>query len=425
MSTQSIPVGHPQEAWPDVAGARDVFVARQPILEVDQQVYAYELLFRDGLNDVCCEGADPTSATKQVVYNMFMTLGVDRLLSGRPAFVNVTTEDLLSGWVHTLSSDSAVIELLETIEVTDAVVEACCRLKDEGFRIGLDDFVYRKQWDPLIELADIVKVSFRDTPSQERRRLASWLRPRGIQLLAEQVETRAEFDEAVGLGYSYFQGFFLYRPETVTGREINGFKVSSLRLLQAIGQPELARDDVEELIKRDASLSHKLLRYLNSSCFALADSVESIPHALALLGDDNLRRWAALLGLGSVDPNKPQALLMASAVRGRFCELLAPLFGLERRGPELFLLGVLSLLDALLDRPMREALEPLHLSDGLNEALLGGASELREVLDLVVAYERADWQAVADTCRIASSSKEHLPQSYLAAVEWAADLHQA
>ena len=172
MSTQSIPVGHPQEAWPDVAGARDVFVARQPILDVDQQVYAYELLFRDGLNDVCCEGADPTSATKQVVYNMFMTLGVDRLLSGRPAFVNVTTEDLLSGWVHTLSSDSAVIELLETIEVTDAVVEACCRLKDEGFRIGLDDFVYRKQWDPLIELADIVKVSFRDTPSQERRRPA-------------------------------------------------------------------------------------------------------------------------------------------------------------------------------------------------------------------------------------------------------------
>jgi EAL and modified HD-GYP domain-containing signal transduction protein len=350
-----------------------------------------------------------------------MTLGVDRLLSGRPAFVNFTADDLLSGWAHDLPSDSLVIELLETIEVSDAVVDACRVLKQRGFRIGLDDFVYQQEWDPLLELADIVKVSFRDTPSAERQRLASWLKPRGLRLLAEQVETRDEFDEAVDFGYTYFQGYFLFRPETVSGREIRGLRTSSLQLLNAIGQPNVPREKVENLIKRDASLSHKLLRYLNSACFGLCDSVESIRHALALLGEDNLRRWASVLGLGAVGRDKPQELIVASAARGRFCETLAPLVGLEQRGDELFLLGVLSLLDVLLDRPMSEVLETLRLSPELKHALMGEPSELREVLDLVVAYERADWQDVACERHFDIPDQE-LPQLYLAAVEWAAEL---
>jgi EAL and modified HD-GYP domain-containing signal transduction protein len=402
-------------------GARDVFVARQPILDVDQRVCAYELLFRAGLDDRSCPGMNLNDVSRQIMHDTFMTVGVDKLLSGRPAFVNFTADDLLSGWVHALPSDSVVIELLETIEVTDAVVDACRVLKQQGFRIGLDDFVYQKQWDPLLEMADIIKVSFRDTLPEERRRLASWLGQRGLQLLAEQVETRDEYDEAVELGYSYFQGYFLFRPETVAGRELKGFKVSSVRLLQAIAKPDLPRDVVEDLIKRDASLSHKLLRYLNSACFAFCDSVESIQHALALLGDDNLRRWISVIGLGGIGQDKPQELMVTSAVRGRFCEALAPLVGLELRGPELFLLGMLSLLDTLLDRPMHEALEPLHLSPDLNHALLGGASELRDVLDLVVAYERADWRTVAGARRINGAERE-LPQHYLAAVEWASGL---
>ena len=415
------------DAWPGVTGARDVYVARQPILDVNRRVYAYELLFRSGLDDLCFPDVDPNEASLQVLHNAFVTLGVDRMLSGRLAFVNVGGDLLLSGGLQALPSDRMVLELLETIEVTDAVVEACRDLKQRGFvlGLGLDDFVYEKKWDPLIELADIVKVSFRNTPPAERERLARWLRPRGLQLLAEQIETRDEFDEAVELGYVYFQGYFLFRPETVAGREIRGFKLTYLRLLQAISTPELLRDEVEALIKRDASLSHMLLRYLNSASFPWRGPIESIGHALQLLGNDNLRHWAALLALGAVGQDKPQALLVASAVRGRFCEALAPLTRFEHRAPELFLLGVLSLLDALLDRPMSEALEPLHLAPQLVDALTGGASELRGVLDLVVAYERADWRGVAAAARGIGVPHHLLPQLYLGAVEWAAELFHA
>ena len=409
-------------AWPGVTGARDVYVARQPILDVHRRVFAYELLFRAGLDDLCFPDVDPKEASLQVLHNAFVTLGVDRMLSGRRAFVNVGVDLLLSGGLQALPSDRMVLELLETIEVTQAVVEACRDLKQRGFVLGLDDFVYEKKWDSLLELADIVKVSFRDTPPAERERLARWLRPRGVQLLAEQIETRDEFEEAVALGYAYFQGYFLFRPETVAGREIRGFKLSYLRLLQAISTPELPRDEVEALIKRDASLSHMLLRYLNSASFPWRGPIDSIGHALQLLGNDNLRHWAALTALGAVGQDKPQALLVASGVRGRFCEALAPLARFEQRAPELFLLGVLSLLDALLDRPMSEALEPLHLAPQLVDALTGSASDLRRVLDLVVAYERADWRGVAAAARGIGVPERVLPQLYLEAVEWAAEL---
>ncbi|HJN44462.1 MAG: HDOD domain-containing protein [Vicinamibacterales bacterium] len=422
MDTQISATRQRDDRWPAATIGRSVYVARQPILDVDQQVYAYELLFRAGLDDLCCVGVDLNEASRQVVHNAFLTLGVDRLLDGRRAFVNVTADALLSGWVYALPSDSSVIELLETIEVTDAVVDACRGLKQQGFQIALDDFVYQKQWEPVLELADFVKVSFRDTAPDERRHLANWLRPRGARLLAEQVETRDEFDEAVELGYSYFQGYFLFRPEIMAGREIRGFKASSLRLLHEISTPDVSRREVEDLIKRDASLSHKLLRYLNSACFSFRGHIASIRNALLLLGDDNLRRWAALFSIGSVGQDKPQALVVASAVRTRFCEALAPLVGLQHRGPELFLLGLFSLLDALLDQPMSAALEPMHLSPDLNHALEGGASELRAVLDLVVAYERADWREVSAAARHIEVPTQDVPQLYLGAVEWAAEL---
>ena len=412
-------------ARPEETSARDVYVARQPILDVHRRVYSYELLFRASLDDLCFPDVDPTEASLQVLHNAFVTMGVDRMLSGRLAFVNVPAGLLLSGGLHALPSDNVVLELLKTIEVTEAVVEACRGLKQRGFMIGLDDFVYEKKWDPLLELVDFVKVSFRNTPPAERKHLAHWLRPRGLLLLAEQIETRDEFEEAVELGYVYFQGYFLFRPEIVAGREIRGIKLSYLQLLQATSGPELPRDEIEALIKRDASLSFMLLRYLNSASFPWRGPIESIQHALQLLGNDNVRRWAALLALGAVGQDKPQALLVASAIRGRFCEALAPLARFEQRAPELFLLGVLSLLDVLLDRPMPEALDSLHLTPQLADALTGGASDLRGVLDVVVAYERADWRGVAAAARGIGVSEHVLPKLYLGAVEWAAQLFRA
>ena len=401
---------------------RNVYVARQPILDIKQRVYAYELLFRAGLHDLCCTGVDPNEASRQVVHNAFMTLGVDRLLGGRRAFVNVTADALVSGWIDALPSETTVIELLETIDVTDEVVDACRRLKQQGFQIALDDFVCETQWEPLLDVADFIKVSFRDTPPDERHRLADLLRPRGLRLLAEQVETRDEFDEAVELGYSYYQGYFLFRPETVAGREINGSRVSSLRLLRAINTRNAPRREVEDIIGRDAALSHKLLRYLNSACFSFRGPISSIRNALLLLGDDNLRRWAALLSIGDIGQDKPQELLVTSAIRARFCETLAPLVGFPQREAELFLLGLFSLLDALLDQPMPEALESMRLSPELSHAIEGDGSELRAVLDLVVAYERADWSGVSAAARRIDVAVPQLPPLYLDATEWAGQL---
>ena len=262
--------------------------------------------------------------------------------------------------------------------------------------LRLDDFVYRPALDPLIPLADIIKIGFRDSDPAEQVQHVRRVATHGPTLLAEMVETRDEYTFANDLGFTRFQGYFFCKPEIVAGRALTGVRMTYLKLVQAVTRPEMSTDEVEALIRADVSVTHRLLRFLDSAAFGFRTKVKSIRHALALLGRERTRRFVSLLALGELGSDKPHELLVSAAVRARFCELIGREALPRGRESELFLLGALSLIDAMLDQPMSKVLDELPLSDDTRLALEGDSSPLRPVLEFVERYERCDWVSCSE-----------------------------
>jgi len=419
----------------------DVFVARQAIFDRTLKIYGYELLFRSCLTDRY-DGQDEALASLQVIANSFLTIGAGKIVGGRQAFINCPQSLLSDARVEVLPRATTVIEILESIkpepeaiaacrrlkdlgfrlalddftgqqgyeafiELADFIkvdfrdvpkaepeaIAACCRLKDLGFRLALDDFTGQQGYEAFIELADFIKVDFRDVPKAERASICARYGKRGIRMLAEKVETRQEFQEALDFGYDYYQGHFFARPSIVTGREITGYRLNYLNILKEIHQPEIDHRQVTELIQWEVSLTHRLLRFVNSAAFERSARVGSIGEAVALLGDEGIRKWVWLAALPELAANKPGELIISATIRARFCELIAPLAGLASRQSDLFLIGMLSLLDAMLDRPLEELLAELHLASDMEDALLSRESPgngVASVYAMVRAYEAAD-----------------------------------
>jgi EAL and modified HD-GYP domain-containing signal transduction protein len=367
-----------------------VYVARQPILDRHQNVCAYELLFRSDPRNAY-EAADQDIATLDVITNSFLIIGLDELTSGRPAFINFTRHWLVQDLTEFLPPGQVTVEILEDVEPDQEVLAACRRLSAAGYVLALDDFVLSASGTPLLDVADIVKVDFLGTTVEERTSIARDLRRRGISLLAEKVESREEFEQGVSADYSYFQGYFFAKPVIRSGRRIPESKLTLLRLLQEIHQPDLAYDRIEAIVKEDLSLTYKLLRLVNSSRFGLRGNIRSIQQALVLLGAREIRQWCSLLGLRAIGSQKPEELLRIAITRGRMAERLAPLVGFEAQASQLLLMGMFSVLDAILDAPMPEILERLPLDEMVKLALLGHPSRFKTILELTVAYERGDW----------------------------------
>lgn len=398
--------------------APDVFVARQPIFDTHERVYAYELLFRAGLENYCPQG-NLDHAAAHVLENAWLTFGLPTLVGSKRAFVNFTRQLLVTGYGSTLPAESTVIELLETIEPDPDVVAACRKLKDLGYQIAADDYVHRPGLEPLLELADIVKVVFRDGDPEEQaanvRRIAGD-RPK---LLAEQVETHEEYRQAVDLGFDYFQGYFFCKPEVLSERALTGSRMSYLKLFQAVNRPELSIDELDAAISNDVALTHRFLKYLGSAVFSWRAPISSVRQGLVLLGKSPTQRWVSLIALSEMGGDKPQEVLVNAAVRARCCETLAHDAGLPARDSELFLLGALSLIDAMLDQPMEEVLKKLPLSDDLKSALTGQTNELKPVLDFVVSYEQGDWATCGALASKLGIEDGKTPNRYRDAISWA------
>ena len=261
-----------------------------------EQVYGYELLFRSGMENRYTAN-DGDAAAGDVVDN-FLNAGAKTLTAGRKAFINCTRQFLVNEYATLLPKEETVIEILETIEPDAEVLAACRRLKDLGYVIALDDFVYAEKFQPFVELADIIKIDFKLSPPGERQQAVARFAPLGIRLLAEKVETRAELAEARDSGYVYFQGYFFCKPQIVPSRHIPAFKVHYLRILQAISKPELDRSEIVALIDREVSLCYKLLRFVNSSLFGFTREISSTRHALESAGRSRRQE----MGVGSGGP---------------------------------------------------------------------------------------------------------------------------
>ncbi len=395
----------------------DLFIARQPIFTTQQTVYAYELLFRSGAANVFPD-VDANHASARVIADSLFTLGLQTLTGGRRAFVNMTRDLLVGDYGLLLPKDETAIEVLEGVAPDAKVIEACGRLKEAGHLIVLDDFTETPETAPLVALADMIKVDFLATRKEQRRALVKRYAPRGIRLLAEKVETQEAFQEAVNLGYTYFQGYFFAKPAVLQAKSVPEFRLTYLTLLQEVVKQDMDFRKVAGIIVRDVTLSYKLLRYINSAFFGLRRAISSISEAVGLLGERELRCWASLLSLASLGANKPAELVVEAALRARFCECLATDTGLEHSREELFLLGMFSLLDAILDRPLDVLLQELPIPSAVKTALLGEASPLRDVLDCVLTYVKGDWDHLSERMDKLGLGEEEVPARYREAVAW-------
>jgi EAL and modified HD-GYP domain-containing signal transduction protein len=412
---QDVSASPAKEAVPSSAIEGFRFVARQPILNRDQQVIGYELLFRDGIENFF-RSQDADAAARSTLDSTLL-MGFDVLCNGQKAFINCTRELLLKDGITLLPSGQTVVEVLENVEPDDLVIAACERLRAAGYTIALDDYVARDPREPLIPLADILKVDFERTTVAEQAALAKRYQSPRCMMLAEKVETREQFVAAREIGYVYFQGYFFRRPEVLKAKEIPANRINYLRMLEAISRQELDVRELENLIKSEASVLYRLLRYLNSPMFAFENEIHSVRHALAILGERETRRWIRLVTLVSAAMQRSTDLVLSALVRARFCELLAE--KVPRRTGDPFLLGMMSMMDAILEIPMSEVLEKIPLDQETKTVLLGGDGPVCPIYQLMLAQEAGDWQrarALAVQLRMSESEAGEL---WWQALQWA------
>lgn len=380
------------------------------------------MLFRSGITNNFSDNPDLNLISSKVIADCTLLLNVDDITAGKKGFVNVTREVLLKEYFSSLPTEMTTIELLETIEPDLDVIAACRKLKQAGYQLALDDFVFDERFRPLVELADFVKIDFLNTTRNEQRAVVKRLAPCGIKFLAEKVETQDVFQEALDMGYSYFQGYFFCKPTILSRKDIPGFKLQYCRILQEIHEPELNFRRMEQIVKQDVSLSYKLLRYINSASTGRRETINSIKQALDLLGEREVKRWVSLLALANLGQDKPEALVSQAVTRAKLCELLAPLFNLSARSEDLFLMGMFSLLDAILDRELADILKQMPIHEDIKAALLGEQNKLRRVYDCALNYEKAEWEQLLETSGqlgLARGLEESMPRLYLNAVGWA------
>jgi len=330
--------------------------------------------------------------------------------------VNCTRDVLLKDLVTLLPSDQTVVEILETVEPGDRVFAACKRLKEGGYLIALDDFTANDPRIPLTDYADILKIDFRTTKPEERaglmRRFASSKR----RMLAEKLETPQEFRQARDTGFTLFQGFFFRHPEVLMAREVPANKLHHLRLLEMVCRAELDMRELERMIKQETSIVYRLLRYLNSPLFGFSLEIKSVRHAMAILGEREVRRWIRMVVTLSAAEQKSSELVMTALGRARFCELLSPRL---QSGSDLFLMGLLSVMDAILEVFMDVLLEQVPVDKETKTALLGQASPIRPIYQLMLAQESGEWDEAVRLAGQLRLTDEEVDEKWWQATQWA------
>lgn len=390
----------------------EALVGRQPIFTPDLEVHGYELLFRrEGEDRACFTDAD--AATSQVILNAFHEIGIEEVVGRRQAFVNLTRGFIVGEYPLPLPVEGVVLEVLEHVEPDPEVLAGLGKLRERGYVLALDDYEPSDRTRTMLPFASIVKL---DVDALDPAILAPTvrdLRKAGKRVVAEQVRTAIDFDHCLGLGFDYFQGFFLSRPNIVRGRRVSASRLSVLRLLSRLVDPACELEEIEQLIAQDVTLSYKLLRMINSVEYGMPRRIESVRETVVYLGRETVRNLAGLLVLSGLD-DRPRELIVAAMVRARMCELLATAAGEEPRA-SFFATGMLSTLSALLECDMAEVVAELPLAAPIELALVQRDGSLGEALTCVLSYECGEWEEVAfkDLDPVA------IKDAFLGAIQWA------
>lgn len=398
----------------------DVYIARQPIFDRQKRLFAYEVLYRSSMENTFPAQMDGNEATHAVLAHVLFNIGLDTITGNRKALINFTEHHLLTKTPLQLPRERCIIEILESVQPTPSILEVCQELNDEGYLLALDDFDFNDELEPLVPLVRIIKVDFQAVErSRLREQMDQWRSGRTITWLAEKIETEEEFQLALSLGFDYFQGHFLDKPQVLKNKTIDASQIILLNLLAEVCRPTINMRRIESLVAPDVSLSYKLLRYINSVYYSLVRKIESVSYALTYLGEFGVRQFISMAAASEISRGKPSELMRLSMVRAQQCQLLAQSRGQEDDISQLYLLGLFSLLDSMLDVPMAELITKLPLSDELKLALTEQTGRLAPYLLATIAYERGNFQACADHLHVLQIPPATMITTYLQALAWA------
>lgn len=395
------------------------YAARQPILNRDKELIGYELLFRDSLENVF-PNINEDEATSRLIEGSQLSLGLEDMTGDKPAFINFTLETLVKGYAKTLGTNEVVVEILETVQPGKRLLAAVKELKELGYTIALDDYKHAPVWRHFYPFVDIIKIDWIDTSIEQIKEIIEQTKDfPSIQFLAEKVETPEQFEQAMELGFHYFQGFFFAKPEVVQSRALAPNEMTLAELLYETSSPEMDLKKVTEVFERDVNLSYKLLRYSNSAAFKRRAEISTIKQALVVLGAEELKRFLSVLFTAQVASDKPPELMRLSLTRAKFAEILSEQAGQYQESSKAFLTGMLSLIDGILDQSMESVLEKLPLSEEIKLAILKREGRLAEYLGLVEAYEKAMWDEANEIKAQLKLNADEIPAAYHDALQWA------
>jgi len=397
------------------------YVARQPILSSDQELVAYELLFRDGESN-CFPNIDPNQATSNILTNNHLTLGVEQVTGDLPAYINFHADTLIRHFPSFLDPKHVVLEILEDVAVSDELVNAVKSLKAKGYKLALDDHDFDAKWDVLFPYIDIIKVDVLSMSiieiSQKVRTIKNW---NGV-LLAEKVETKQQFDKLKMLGFTLFQGYFFARPEMLKQKKLTTTKRNILDLISQASKVKLDFDVISATFSSDPALTYKLLRFINSPTYGCSQEITSLKHALIYIGELELKKFIALLALSDLNEGKCSEIMRLSLVRAKFCEQISTNRQDDENPPKAFLTGILSLIDGILDHDLNFVLDVLPVHGDIKAALRREESHLTSYLTLAIAVEQGLWQNSEAILTDLNVDMFYCFNAYQKAMEWADEM---
>lgn len=400
------------------------YIARQAILDRDKELYAYELLFRNGEQN-CFPDISPDEATSKILTDSHLDLGLDDISAGKPVFINFHQDTLLHRFPTSLDPKKVVIEVVETVKPSPDLVQACKTIKDLGYTLALDDHDFNPQWDVFLPYIDIIKIDIVECDEQTLIDNIGKYAGSKIKLVAEKIETMQDFEKYRDMGFDYFQGYFFARPEIIKQKKLPTSKLSLIELIGVSSDVEFDLDRVNSIIQRDVSLSYKLLRFINNPLVNKANEISSLRHALNYMGQVEVKKFIALLALANLGDNKPFELIHLSLVRAKFCDLVGQAKSLSNNPPTGFLVGLFSLLDALLDQPMQGIVEKLPIGENIKSALCGHENELKQFLTLIRAFESGYWKGVANMSKQLSLDLKMTQAFYNESLKWGVAMKQS
>lgn len=394
----------------------EVYVGRQPIFDRYNSVLGYELLYRRSMNNFY-EGSDANKDTAEVINNAFFVMHFDELTEGTKAFINFTESMIVDNVPMLLPKETLVIEILEQAIISQELIESCIKLKQNGYKIALDDFVFSEQYIPLLDVVDIVKIECSYVSLFDQRKLLARYKNK-LKFLAEKVETREEYDLALNMGYDYFQGYFFSKPVIVKGKDIAVLNTNIVRIINELYAEEPEFNRISEIIQADLGLSYKLLKVSNTVNFEAKYEIKSIKQAIVRLGISELKRWFNILLVKDIQIIENRDLIKNSLIRAKFMELIAIEIGTEQEYLDYFMVGMFSSIDVLLNRDMKIIIDELPFTQNVKDALLGVTNPIYDVLDIIIKHEYARFNELDLIYPIHKINQFRFMELYFEAITW-------